>query len=403
MTVPRIALYGHDTLGLGHLRRNLVLADCLAGLVERPDLLVVTGAPESGAFPLPPRTDLLRVPSVTKDGDGTYRSGRLTSGLDAVVGVRRAVLDAGLTAYRPDLLVVDKVALGFADELAPALHRLRVDGTRLVLGVRDVLDDPAVTRAEWAAAGTEDVVADLFDEVWVYGDPSVYDIAVACRWSERLVSKVRHTGYLVGRRDRAPAAAGVRPGPVPPGVPYVLCAVGGGADGAELARSFATTQLPPGLHGVLVTGSQMPIEDRRAIDRLAGDRTDLHVVRLTPDLADWILEARAVVAMGGYNTVSEILASSTPALIAPRTAPRAEQLIRCEVLARRGLVEHLRPHQLSPTVLASRIERAVTGPRVDRRAVDRGGLHRVRHLATALLHGCRPPQAGTEDRHVVAV
>ncbi len=76
-----------------------------------------------------------------------------------------------------DLFIVDRHPFGIDGELAEALDRRRVHGTRTVLGLREVLDDPAVIAGEWDRVGGPDAVARAFDEVWVYGDPEVYDPA----------------------------------------------------------------------------------------------------------------------------------------------------------------------------------------------------------------------------------
>ena len=55
--------------------------------------------------------------------------------------------------------------------------------------------------------------------------------------------------------------------------------------------------------------------------------------------------------MGGYNTVSEILASGTPALLVPRETPRLEQLIRATALKNAGAIDLLRVTDLSTAAL----------------------------------------------------
>jgi predicted glycosyltransferase len=381
MSGPRIALYGHDSLGLGHVRRNLAIAGSLSALADRPDVLLATGAAEIGAFALPPRTEVLRVPSVRKGDDGAYRSGRWSVDLDAVISVRRAVLQAGLEAFGPDLLVVDKVALGLGEELEPALRRLRRRfGTRLVLGLRDVLDDQATVRREWATTGTAAVLRELFDEVWVYGDPKVHDLIGVCG-ADELRSMTRYTGYLSAGRDGPP----LRPPMVPAGRPYVLCTVGGGADGGAVACSFARAPLPTGVVGLLMVGSQMPLRDRRELDRLVHGRRDLATVPLCPDLPRWIPGARAVVSMGGYNSISEILATSTPALVVPRRTPRREQDIRARALATFGALDALDPTLADPEVIGDWLHSAVHRRPVDRTPLDLGGLERVRSFASDLI------------------
>nr|MBA2416388.1 glycosyltransferase [Geodermatophilaceae bacterium] len=74
---PRIALYSHDALGLGHLRRNLALAGSLCASTHqlgRPDVLLFAGALEATDFARPDGCDLVTLPSLRKDADGSYRA-----------------------------------------------------------------------------------------------------------------------------------------------------------------------------------------------------------------------------------------------------------------------------------------------------------------------------------------
>jgi len=66
MTIPgdgtpsrtwRVALYSHDTMGLGHLRRNLLIARTLADSPWPMSILMIAGAREASAFALPPGVD----------------------------------------------------------------------------------------------------------------------------------------------------------------------------------------------------------------------------------------------------------------------------------------------------------------------------------------------------------
>jgi hypothetical protein len=50
----RVALYSHDTMGLGHRRRNLLVAHALAGAPLHASTLLVVGASASVAWPQPP-------------------------------------------------------------------------------------------------------------------------------------------------------------------------------------------------------------------------------------------------------------------------------------------------------------------------------------------------------------
>ncbi|WP_432512076.1 glycosyltransferase family protein [Kineococcus sp. SYSU DK001] len=388
---PRVALYGHDTCGLGHLRRNLALAAALRSGPTAPDVLVLTGSPAAQRFPVPAGVDTLVLPSVRKDADGGYAAGALDVPLDAVVGLRAATLTGALTAWEPDLLVVDKVPRGFGGELEPALDALRRTGrTRTVLGLRDVLDGPAATRAQWHRDRGDEALERWYDEVWVYGDPAVHDLCRDLALPPHLARRTRFTGYLAaGRRTGAPAPSGSHPR-------TVLAAVGGGVDGAGLTRTLLATELPPGTRLVLLPGPFAQPDVRAELDRAAATRDDLDVVAFTDAFPDWAAQADAVVCMGGYNTVAEVLATGTPALVVPRCRPRREQLVRARAMARRGLLDHARDP--GPAELARWIARAVHGD-LDHAAArgrcDLDGLGAVQRLGRELLE---TPTDPTEAR-----
>ncbi|WP_219416279.1 glycosyltransferase family protein [Pseudonocardia nigra] len=372
----RVVLYGHDTMGLGHVRRNLALAAALRSGPDGPQVLVVTGAAEAGRFPLPDGVDLLVLPAVAKDGNGGYHGRRLAGPLADVVALRRNVLTAALTTFAPHLLVVDKVARGFAGELEPALPALRQAGTRIVLGLRDILDAPTAAAAEWRRLRTTEALRENYDEIWVYGDRRVSDLALDCRVPPSVRHLIRYTGFLADGRPAAPAG----PPPVAPGERFVLGLLGGGQDGAELADAFVAAPRPDGVAGVLVAGPYLPDATRSALHATAAVDPGLRLVDFCVDPVAWVRQAAAVVCMGGYNTVTEVLATDTPALVVPRVEPRTEQLVRARRLSERGHVDDVHPGDLSPALLGRWCADAVRRRRA-RTGLDLGGMAAVRHLA----------------------
>jgi predicted glycosyltransferase len=375
-----VALYSHDAQGLGHLRRNLAIAGALSRLRPNPDLLMLTGAAEVTALPRPSRCDTVLLPAVVKSATGTYSARHLTLGLEDLLSVRTAILRAALSAFRPDLLIVDKHPRGAFGELETALPALADSGTRIVLGLRDVLDDPAQVRWEWRAdRGTEALVR-WYDEIWVYGDPAVCDPTADLELPPALAARVVHLGYL-GRGQLGAAP------PRRDSAPYVLGLVGGGGDGRELALAFARAHYPAGHRGVLVTGSQMPAEDRAAVRRLARRRRDLELLDFVGDLDSRLDGTSAVVTMGGYNSVCEVLGRGLPALVVPRVRPRREQLIRAQALAGAGLLDVLPPDRLGGPALTEWLAAAVRRPRRLGTGVRLDGLRRLPDRARDLLAG----------------
>ncbi|MEV5051035.1 glycosyltransferase family protein [Arthrobacter sp. LAR12-1-1.1] len=376
----RIVLYSHDSVGLGHVRRNLALAHALnnqlPGLIGRPVTgILITGTALAPAFRLPEGWDWVLLPGVAK-GSAGYLPRNLTLPMHELVPLRASLLQATLAGFAPHLVVVDRHATGVHGELEIALRRARTAGpVRVVLGLREVLDSPAAALSEWARLGGPRVVKALFDAIWVYGDPAVHD-PVACGEIPFALRKlIRYTGYLAEGR---PSVSGTS---CMPGR-YFMTTVGGGSDGYALARIAVAAPVPDGLGHLLVAGPQMPAEQLNDLRQHA--RPGVKVVSAVDDIVFHIRHAAAVVAMGGYNTVCEIMSTPVPALIVPRTQSRAEQQIRAASLAAAGYLEQHDIGTLTPEILAGWLA-ARLGTTVDRRRAVLDGLIRVPQLAAELL------------------
>lgn len=377
---PRVALYSHDTQGLGHIKRNLAIARALGSADPAPEILLISGVPEARAFALPEATNLVTLPTVRKTAEGQYLPYPLRGSLEETIAQRTRLIQAAVGAFAPDVLIVDKVARGLEGELEPTLRSLRARGGATVLGLRDVLDAPAAVRRDWAAQHTTEAVRDLYDAVWVYGDPRVFDPIAEYRIPEDAAAKVSYTGYLA----RRPAPA--RPTDLPD-VPFALCLVGGGQDGGRLAAAFLDAPLPEGLGAVVVTGPYMSRIERERLQRQAAGRPGRQVLHFVTDCDALLSHASAVVTMGGYNTVCAVLAHGKRALVVPRTTPREEQLVRAQRLAARGLVDVLRPEALTAAGLGSWIGDHLGATCAPDPAIDLDGLAALPGLLRQRLAG----------------
>lgn len=351
----RIALYSHDTMGLGHMRRNLLIAQALMRSPAPPSILMVAGAREAGGLRLPGGVDIVTLPALAKDGDGELRARDLDLSLAEIVRLRSRIITAAIEGFRPDVLIVDKVPRGAMRELVPALEGLASEGRcRCVLGLRDVLDEPEAVRREWREMECDEAIRRYYRSVWVYGDPRLYDPVLEYGFSPAVAGKVRYTGYL----DQRMRLTGSRFGCLAPSdvseLPegrLVLCLLGGGQDGAALGEAFVNAELPEGSVGVLLTGPYLPADARARVRLAAACRPRLRIVETLAE-PGWLLRrADRVIAMGGYNTVCEILSFQRTALIVPRIHPRREQWIRAERLRAHGLVDVLHPGDLTPEAL----------------------------------------------------
>lgn len=341
MTEPgqalRVMLYSHDTFGLGHLRRSRALASALTAADAKASAIILTGSPVAGRFTFPERVDHMRLPGVTKLPDGSYVSQTLGLDIDRTTSIRSGLIKSAVEQYEPNLLIVDKEPTGFRGELLPTLEWLNQrGGTRCVLGLRDVLDDPAVLAVEWARKGAIEATERFYDQIWVYGPRSVYDPTQGLPLSDATRARIHWTGYL--RREVTDAAD-------VPSTPYVLITPGGGGDGqAMVSLALEAYEKDPTLKpdAVLVYGPFLSGEVREAFDaRVARLNGRVTTVGFDSKIEALFAGAEGVICMGGYNTFCEVLSFDKRAVIVPRTVPRMEQWIRASRAEELGLVRML--------------------------------------------------------------
>ncbi|WP_227492600.1 glycosyltransferase family protein [Brevibacterium sp. CFH 10365] len=395
----RIALFSHDSLGLGHLRRNRALAFALAR--DLPALtgrevsgLLIASSPEAARFDLPTGWDWVILPGVTPAAGG-YAPRALASSMQGLRALRAAAISAILDQQRPELFIVDRHPFGIGGELAEAIDQVRGHGCRTVLGLREVLDTPSVVDAEWEKVGGPAHVADSFDEVWIYGDADVYDPRSTGEVPASLAAKAVTTGYLSQDRadDGGDKPAGVEAAGIGAQL-FVLTCLGGGSDGGSLATIAVDARPPDGHRHLIVTGPQMDAEEFDRLRARAG--ADTTVIRHCDDIPGLVASAEAVVCMGGYNTLAELMSTTTPALVVPRKGHRAEQPRRAFALSAAGAVDARTIDSLSADVLSEWFA-GRAGRLTDRSHIDLTGLATVPRLAAELIAG-----ANTERHSTVA-
>jgi len=350
----RVLIYSHDTFGLGHLRRSRAIANALVAGTPGVSVVIISGSPVIGNFEFGPGVDHVRVPGVVKLRNGDYRSLNLTIGIEETTRLRAAIIAQTAETFRPDLVIVDKEPTGFRGEIMPALDILKRQGSRLVLGVRDVMDEPALLRPEWERKGAIEALA-LYDEIWVYGLKEFYEPLACLPLPPEIERRILYTGYL---RRGLPREASLITYPKITRGPFVLVTTGGGGDGDDLIDwtiSAYESDASPEIPALIVFGPFINRERRRGFMARIAKHPKLAALAFDTKLELLMDRATAVVAMGGYNTFCELLSLDKPALIVPRTAPRLEQYIRATQAERLGLVRVLVQGDGSADVMARAI------------------------------------------------
>ena len=164
---------------------------------------------------------------------------------------------------------------------------------------------------------------------------------------------------------------------------------GGGGDAAPmlLAAIEAWETLRYLLNGeaVIVVGPLMAPADRREVERRARQVAGIQVIHSSTTMLSLVAAADLVVSMGGYNSVVEAVAARKPLVICPRAAPRREQLMRAEIMARLGLAQVARldgEGHAAARIADAMVAALKAGPPPERawRAIDLRGTERVADL-----------------------
>ncbi|MGQ0653623.1 MAG: glycosyltransferase family protein [Betaproteobacteria bacterium] len=350
----RILIYSHDTFGLGHLRRCRAIAHALVERYKQLSVLILSGSPIIGSFDFRARVDFVRVPGVIKLRNGEYTSLNLHLDIEQTLSMRASIIQHTAEMFAPDLFIVDKEPVGLRGEVLQTLKALKRRGTRLVLGLRDVMDEPRVLEPEWQRKKALPALRELYDEIWIYGLPQICDPLEGIALPQRVRQKMVYTGYL--HREVPPHGVPARL-PEITQRPYLLVTTGGGGDGESLIdwvlRAYEHDPLLP-YPALLVLGPFMQPERQAAFMDRASRLKRVDAITFHGQLETLVSRAAAVVAMGGYNTFCEVLSLDKRALIVPRTAPRLEQLIRASRAAELGLISMLSDDgSYDPAVMAA--------------------------------------------------
>lgn len=389
----RILMYSHDTYGLGHLTRTLRIARAIRRRTARASILVLSGSPVAPYVPLPPGADLVKMPSVLKAGPEKYQSLSLAVKFSQIKKMRRNVIRSTAVSFRPHVFMVDNVPLGMKGEVLPTLEmmRKRLPASRVVLNLRDILDDPEVIRESWNRTGVPEILRSFYDQIYVLGDAEVFDAARAYGLP---ADRTLHVGYATpsSRRIIDPSLEAPRLRP------RILLTAGGGGDGFQFLRaalrgaSILTADMQetdPGRSPdvQVVTGPLMRQEQRLKMAELARE-CGARIEEFVTDLPERMADSDIVAAMAGYNTSCDILSHGHAALFYPRITPRVEQLIRTQTFESLGISTSLPSDRLDPEGIAGTLKRILrTGPRIDDGRIPKlGGLQNLAdHFSSELV------------------
>lgn len=334
------------------------------------DIILLTGSRFVNHLPMPKGVDVVTLPSLDKLSCGSYGSRSLSLEIEEIIQLRSTLISTVLSNFAPDIVVVDTAPKGARRELEEPLKRVKMEhGSHIVLGLRDILDDPMKLDREWESQDNFSFVDAIYDSIWVYGDERVYPTLDAYSFSEDAKRKANYTGYI--------SEVEFKETPLPIGNGYDLCMLGGGQDGLALARAFATAASETQHPSLVVPGPFMSKEDVVELEQIASTSENIHIIFGVDDASSLFKGARKVVCMAGYNTSFEIIGKGIPVLFVPRVNPRQEQLIRASRLSEIGCAEIMHPDDLNSDTMriwlgeSERSMKSVQDCDIDLKGLDR--------------------------------
>uniref|UniRef100_UPI00286B3D7C glycosyltransferase family protein n=1 Tax=Chamaesiphon sp. OTE_20_metabat_361 TaxID=2964689 RepID=UPI00286B3D7C len=293
--------------------------------------------------------------------------------------------------FRPDVVLVDKKPYGLQDELKKTIETLRTVApeTKWLLLLRDILDAPKQTVAEWHSLDSYRAIEQFYHQVLVVGTPEVFNTCSEYQFSPQMRSKSLFCGYI--RRQQASKHREVlrQELNLAPGERCVLVTAGGGEDGYPLIHAYleGLVMLPADypLKSLVVCGPEMSTKERATLFQMAAQHPQVIISEFTDDLMSYIEVANTVVAMGGYNTFCEILSAQKPSIIVPRVRPTQEQVIRARKMAELGLLEMIHPDELTPAVLIDKLLHQLNNPSYYTSNIQKVDLDALPRIAQSIV------------------
>lgn len=376
-------MYSHDGFGLGHIRRNLNIAEEAAKELNASTLMLMS----HNSIPFLPHLehiDFIKLPSIIKSGKNSWTPRTLPMNPDDFSALRKDIILHTVKHFQPNIFLIDYMPAGVMGELKEILPLLKMFNTKIILGLRDILDTPEHTKAVWEAEGCYELIENCYDHILIYGSEEVYPTD-ALYGLLPYKHKIHYTGYLTATstlRSKASIANAFNLN----NLPLILVTAGGGKDGFKMMQQafsgirHASKQLP--LQALFVAGPLMSPKERDAL-QLQGREIGVKVIPHTDDLASLIHAADLTITMGSYNTLMETISQGKKPLVFPREGPSQEQKIRTNLFDKLGLVKK---GALSPELLGQQIIESLKEKPTKTSAVDLNGKQTTIKLLKGFLN-----------------
>jgi len=332
---PTMLIYSPDAHGLGHLRRNSILAKVAVGLITNLNVIIIGNCPSNILVDIGSRIDFVKLPSVKRGDVGVWNQRFLNLPGSEFWQIRLKMLEVLFNEFKPTVLIVDHLPLGIENELEYILPIAKSFGTKIILGIRDILGHPDLIKGVWTKNGSYNALYKYYDNILIFGEEKFYPTATLYNLAD-----LPHTylGYITDCSRKKITKASDKKSRIK----RLIVTSGGGADvlnylipivdALKLLKQYNLLEI------ILIVGplaSEKTHSDIR--ERIKG--SGMKFLRSVDDMPELISKADIVITMGGYNTIMESFYFRKNIICVPRVDGTGEQLIRSNLLTERGILK----------------------------------------------------------------
>ena len=369
---PTVLMYSPDSIGLGHMQRHAAISGRLVRDYNDASALMLVGSGVGAFFDQPQGVDSIKLPSVQKVGVDRWEPRTLGFETGAMRKLRAGLIRETVKVVDPEVFIVDHLVTGVWDELLPTLQMIRSQHrqTKIILGLRDILDAPEHLTRKWSNDGYYDLIDRYYDQIFIYGCPDIFPSAKVYGLEQRFPEKITYCGYVCSTVDNINGAANGEPVSVLDakselGIQssqLIVVTAGGGHDAYPMmsASISALKELGPksAVPTIMITGPLMPAKQLARL-RQESEGVPITIIPWTKKLTTYLAAADLVITMGGYNSMLETVYLGKRTIVIPRKGPSSEQKIRAKLFADLGLVTNVDLNRLTARKLAGEIERSL--------------------------------------------
>jgi len=348
---PCVLIYVQHLLGVGHLQRSIQLA---AALQDRGFRVEIVSGGMPATIHLPDRLNFHQLPPLySADGSFTRlldENGRPID--DAWRARRKRELLKIFTSLAPRVLITETFPFGrrmLRFELLPLLQASRSSCELVICSIRDILQPRAKAERN---RETCELLDTYYDHVLVHGDARIARLEDSFALAGSINQKLHYSGYICAHNTRQPPSA--------EGLDDVIVSAGGSATGLRLLTTALAARPLSDLreqHWRVLVSPAIAAVDFDALQRRAG--SGVSIERNRPDFSLLVKRARLSISQAGYNTITDILSSDTPAVVVPYAeANEIEQTLRARALEKCGRLVTLPESELGADALAQAMSRA---------------------------------------------